>query len=82
MYAALYGEARNPCTLEMFMIRPQPFSYIPGNAFCARRKGASCMSRIIIENFSGGNSSMASTCWTPALFTRTSVSNSKESSSP
>ena len=34
----------------MLITRPQPFSYIPGNAFCTILKGASSMILSIIEN--------------------------------
>jgi hypothetical protein len=64
----------------MLITRPHPFSYIPGNAIRTILKGASSMTRNIIENRSGGKSSMAATCCTPALFTTTSASTRKESS--
>src|SRR5215207_7352682 len=58
---------------EMLMTRPQPRSYIPGNAFCTILKGASSMILSIIEKRSGGNSSTAATYCRPALLTTMSA---------
>src|SRR5215212_3386458 len=60
----------------MLMMRPHPFSYIPGNAFCTILNGASNISLSIIEKRSGGNSSTAATCCNPALLTMMSPSRS------
>ena len=44
-YAALYGEARSPCTEEMVTIRPQPRAYMCGRARRMSRNGASTITR-------------------------------------
>src|SRR5215211_5965989 len=81
-YAALYGDARSPCTDEMLMIRPQPCAYICGSACRTSRNGASSITRRIRENASGGNSSTAATCCRPALLTRMSTAASAISPTP
>ena len=73
-YAALYADARSPCTEEILMTRPQPRAYIVGRAARINRKGASSMMRRMNENRSGGNCSIGATCCRPALFTRMSTS--------
>src|SRR6266545_1465219 len=73
-YAALNGDARRPCTDEMFTILPQPLAYMCGRACRTSRNGASSMTRIITENRSGEKSSTLATCCRPALLTRMSHS--------
>ncbi|GAA2817495.1 hypothetical protein GCM10020220_002060 [Nonomuraea rubra] len=76
VYADLYGEARSPCTDEMFTNRPQPLAYMPGSTRRAIRNGASTITLSIVANTSGGNSSIGATCWNPALFTTMSTGSS------
>src|SRR3954469_5541942 len=63
----------------MFTTRPQPRSYMCGNAPRTSRNGVSSISRRMRLNRSTGNSCTGATCCRPALFTRTSTSRSSAS---
>ena len=54
------------------MIRPQPASRIIGTATAAVWKADESMMAMIASHFSVGKSSIAETCWMPALLKRTS----------
>ncbi|MNY48152.1 hypothetical protein D3C86_1834620 [compost metagenome] len=52
------------------MMRPQSFCFMPGSARRVVWKAEVRLMAMIASQRSGGKSSMAATCWMPALLTR------------
>src|SRR5438093_8312872 len=71
-YGALSAKARTDCSDAMLMIRPQLFAIIAGASLCARRNGASRLTRIVASHAASVTSSIGARRLTPAAQTRMS----------
>ena len=67
------AEATRPCAEAMLTMRPQPRARMPGSAAATAWKAAERLIAITASQRSAGNASIGSTCWMPALLTRTST---------
>src|SRR6516162_9076857 len=72
-YATLKGEATSECAEAVLMIRPHFRAFMPGTAARHAWNADERLMAMIWSHFSIGKFSIGSTCWMPALLTRTST---------